>query len=54
MKINNAKVEFGDSSDKEKYPEIIDVNAFNIDEIPAYHPFCDCKIKFIKNKAGDN
>ena len=50
MNIQQAKVNFGNSADKDKYPEYITVNDFDIDNIPAYHPFCDCSIKFIKNK----
>lgn len=46
--IKEAKVNFGDSTDSEKYPDIIDVRNFRLDQIPAYHPFCDCSLKFKK------
>lgn len=48
--IAQATVDFGDSSDKEKYNDTINTKAFSLDEIPAFHPFCDCKLIF---KAGD-
>lgn len=46
--IEKAEIDFKDSSDKEKYSNIVNTKAFNLDEIPAFHPFCDCKIKFLK------
>lgn len=51
--IKKAKVDFGDSSDSEKYDDVVNINAFSLDQIPAFHPFCDCKLKFIKNEAGE-
>lgn len=45
--IKQAKVDFGDSTDSETHDEIINVKAFGMDQIPAFHPFCDCKINFI-------
>lgn len=46
--IEQAEVDFKDSSDKEKYSNIVNTKAFNLDEIPAFHSFCDCKLKFLK------
>ena len=46
--IDEAKVEFGDSPDKEKYSDTVSTKAFSLDDIPAFHPFCDCKLKFKK------
>ena len=51
--IEKAKVDFGDSSDSEKYDDVVNVKAFSLDQIPAFHPFCDCKLKFLKDKVGD-
>lgn len=51
--IEKAEVDFGDSSDSEKYNRIINVKAFSLEQIPAFHPFCDCKLKFLKNKVGE-
>ena len=44
--IKKAKVEFGNSDDKKEHDKIIYTNAFSIDSIPAFHPFCDCRLKF--------
>ena len=46
--ITEARVEFGSSEDRDKHKEYIDLNDFNLDDIPAFHPFCDCKLKLIK------
>lgn len=46
--VENAKVQFGDSSDSEKHDSIISTTNFKLDDIPAFHPFCDCKLKFLK------
>lgn len=51
--IEKAEVDFGDSSDSEKYDSVINVKAFSLEQIPAFHPFCDCKLKFLKNKVGE-
>ena len=49
--IKKVKVDFGDSNDSENHNEIINTNAFSLDMIPAYHPFCDCKLKLEKNEV---
>lgn len=51
--IKKAKVIFGDSADAESHNEIVYLNALNLDDIPAFHPFCDCKMKFLKSKEGN-
>jgi len=48
--IEKAYIVFNGSSDAETHPAEIDTKAFSIDDIPAYHSFCDCKVSF---KAGD-
>lgn len=48
--IDKAYIIFDGSKDKDEHPSEIDTNNFSIDEIPAYHSFCDCKVSF---KAGD-
>lgn len=45
-----AHVDFGDSDDAKEHSKTIELKALNIDDIPPYHPFCDCKIVF---KKGD-
>lgn len=37
-------VNFNGSDDKDLYPGVIDTSKINFDEIPAYHPFCDCQL----------
>lgn len=49
--LSTAKVIFNNSEDAKKYAEFIDLANFTLDEIPAFHPFCDCKLKFIKKGA---
>lgn len=48
LKYNEAEVDFKGSSDEETHSKIIDLNNINLDDIPPYHPFCDCSIKFKK------
>lgn len=48
--IDKAYIIFDGSKDKDEHPSEINTNNFSIDEIPAYHSFCDCKVSF---KAGD-
>lgn len=50
LNYDTAYIDFGDSDDAKSHPKTVDLNALNIDEIPPYHPFCDCKIVF---KKGD-
>lgn len=46
--IKTAEVKFGNSKDAEKYDSVVKLNSFSLDDIPAFHPFCDCKLKFNK------
>lgn len=48
-----AYIIFNNSKDQEEHPSEIDPKHFLIEDIPAYHAFCDCKVSF-KKKAGDN
>jgi len=48
LKYTEAKVDFNGSEDEESHSKIIDLNNINLDDIPPYHPFCDCKINFKK------
>lgn len=50
LKYTHAEVDFNGSEDEKKHSKIIDLNNINLDDIPPYHPFCDCKINF---KKGD-
>lgn len=44
--IKKAKINFGNSDDKNNHDKTVNVDAFSIDDIPAFHPFCDCTLKF--------
>ncbi len=48
--IEKAYIKFNGSDDKEDHPSEINPKRFGVDEIPAYHSFCNCKVSF---KAGD-
>lgn len=48
LKYTKAEVDFKDSKDQEEHSKYIDINSINLDDIPPYHPFCDCTIKFMK------
>jgi hypothetical protein len=50
MGMSKAYIKFNGSKDAEDHPSVINTKALNIDDIPAYHSFCDCKVSF---KAGD-
>lgn len=51
MKINEVFVHFGKSEDKEEYSEIIKTNKFGLDDIPAFHAYCSCKIGLEQEKV---
>ena len=48
FKYNKAKIDFDGSDDEKDHSKIIDLKNINLDEIPPFHPFCDCKITFMK------
>ena len=48
LKYTHAEVNFDGSEDEENHSKYIDLNNINLDDIPPYHPFCDCEIKFKK------
>ena len=48
--IDKAYIRFNGSEDAENHPAEINPKAFSVEEIPAYHSFCNCKVSF---KAGD-
>lgn len=48
LKYTHAEVDFNGSEDEENHSKKIDLNNINLDDIPPYHPFCDCKINFKK------
>lgn len=48
LKYTHAEVDFNGSEDENNHSKRIDLNNINLDDIPPYHPFCDCKINFKK------
>lgn len=48
LKYTHAEVDFNGSEDEENHSKKIDLSNINLDDIPPYHPFCDCKINFKK------
>jgi hypothetical protein len=50
--INKAYIDFGGSSDEKTHKPTIDPSDFGMDDIPAFHAFCDCKVLF--RKVGDS
>ena len=45
-------VDFKDSKDKDKHPNVINLKKIDWLNVPAFHPFCDCTLT--PKKAGDN
>jgi hypothetical protein len=48
LKYKTATVDFKGSDDAKDHSKYIDLNNIDMDDIPPYHPFCDCSIKFNK------
>ena len=48
LKYKTATVDFDGSDDAKNHSKTIDLNNINMDDIPPYHPFCDCSINFKK------
>ena len=42
----NAYIIFDSEKDSENHPSKIDTNDFKVEDIPAYHSFCKCKVSF--------
>lgn len=42
--IKKIYVDFGKSDDAEQYEKIVHTNDFTLDEIPAFHAYCSCKL----------
>jgi predicted metallopeptidase len=49
--IDKVYVDFKGSHDENDHPSVINTKRFHWEDIPAYHPFCDCEVTL---KAGDN
>jgi len=44
LKIPEVFVHFNGSEDQEEYSDIVKTNKFSLDDIPAFHAYCSCKI----------
>lgn len=51
LKYKTAYIDFDGSDDEKSHNKIIDLDNINIDEIPPFHSFCDCRVYF---KKGDS
>ena len=51
--VNKAYIIFNSEKDAESRNDEIDTKAFTVDDIPAYHSFCDCELTYNKEKAGE-
>ena len=49
--VKLADVNFNGSKDEELYDNLVKLNAFSLDMIPSFHPFCDCTLKLKKNEV---
>ena len=51
LQIPEVFVHFHGSKDQEEYKEIIKTNKFSLDDIPAFHAYCSCKIGLEQEKG---
>lgn len=51
-KVKEAEVLFNGSDDEKEHSKIINLKNIDLDDIPPFHPFCDCKVKFKIKKGG--
>ena len=51
LKIPEVFVHFNGSTDQEEHQEIIKTNKFSLDDIPAFHAYCSCKIGLEQEKV---
>lgn len=51
--IDKAYIKFSSEKDAKKNKDEIDTQNFSVDDIPAYHSFCNCKVTYKKEKAGE-
>lgn len=50
--IKKVYVDFGKSNDKKEHKSVINTRNFSLEDIPAFHAYCTCKL-YIRNKGGD-
>lgn len=51
FKYDKAYIDFNGSDDEKKFNKTIDLNNINIDTIPPFHSFCNCRVYFKKKGA---
>ena len=52
--VEKAYIIFNSEKDAKGRNDYIDTKTFTVDDIPAYHSFCDCEITYNKEKkAGE-
>lgn len=51
--VEKAYIIFNSEKDAKSRNDYIDTKAFTVDDIPAYHSFCDCEVSYNKEKAGE-
>ena len=51
--MEKAYIKFSSDKDAKKNNNIIDTKNFSVDDIPAYHSFCNCSVTYKKEKAGE-
>lgn len=51
--VERAYIIFNSEKDAKGRNDYIDTKAFTVDDIPAYHSFCNCEISYNKEKAGE-
>lgn len=51
--IKEAYIIFNSEKDAKDREEVIDLKSFSIEDIPAYHSFCNCIVTYKKKKAGE-
>ena len=51
--IKQAYIKFSSEKDAKGRDNVIDTEAFSVDNIPAYHSFCNCEVTYKPIKAGE-
>lgn len=49
--IDQVYIDFNGSDDEKDHSKVVKTKSFSIEDVPAFHSFCDCKITL---KAGDD
>ena len=51
--VKQAYIKFSSEKDAKGRDSVIDTEAFSVDNIPAYHSFCNCEVTYKPIKAGE-